>query len=102
MQTATKALENPIVALRFPNLCRSYDGTRDAVRFWGYDSAMEASFFVTADALRRLHAGARFEEADLLNTFDLNRDLICAVATRVYARGTKGSYELVAADFRSA
>src|SRR3954449_9098196 len=28
------------------------DSTRHAVRFWGYDSAMETSFFVLADALR--------------------------------------------------
>ncbi len=40
------------MALNFPNFSRSYDSTRHAVRFWGYDSAMETSFFVNAEALR--------------------------------------------------
>jgi len=39
------------MALRFPNGGRTYDTIRHAVRFWGYDSAMESSFFVTDDAL---------------------------------------------------
>ena len=34
------------MALNFPNASRSYDSTRHAVRFWGYDSTMETSFFV--------------------------------------------------------
>ena len=49
---------------------------------------MEASFFVTDDALRRITPA-----------FDLNRNLIYAIAAKVYGRGRKGSYELVAADF---
>ena len=90
------------MALRFPNLSRSYDSTRHAVRFWGYDSAMEASFFVMADLLRRLQPGAESDEAALLNAFDSNRDQICAIAAQVYARGTRGSYDLVASDLRAA
>ena len=39
------------MSLKFPNSSRSYDATRHAVRFWGYDTAMEWSFFVTAEAL---------------------------------------------------
>ena len=31
-----------------------FDPTRRAVRFWGHDSAMEWSFFVTEEALKRL------------------------------------------------
>ena len=42
------------MSLTFPNPSRSYDATRRAVRFWGYDSSMEASFFVSADALKTL------------------------------------------------
>ena len=30
------------MALSFPNKSRAFDATRRAVRFWGYDSAMEA------------------------------------------------------------
>lgn len=87
------------MTLSFPNLSRSYDATRRAVRFWGYDSAMEASFFVSEDALRRVQPDARFDETGLLGVFDSNRDRICAAACKVYGRGRKGSYDLVAADF---
>jgi len=31
--------------------------------------------------------------------FDANRDLICTTAAKVYARGHKGSYDLVSSDF---
>ena len=87
------------MALSFPNQSRSFDATRCAVRFWGYDSAMEASFFVTDDALRRISSSMRRDGDGLLSAFDLNRELIYAIAAKVYRRGRKGSYELVAADF---
>jgi Protein of unknown function (DUF1488) len=85
--------------VRFPNRSRSYDATRRSVRFWGYDSAMESSFFVTDDALKRLHPNMQFNEAGLLGAFDLHRDVICATAAKVYARGRRGSYELIGTDF---
>ena len=85
--------------IEFPNHSRCYDQTRRAVRFWGHDSAIEASFFIDEDALRRIQPSARLDEASLLNTFDCNRDLICAAATKVYVRGSRGSYDLVAANF---
>jgi Protein of unknown function (DUF1488) len=87
------------MALTFPNRSRFYDSTRHAVRFWGYDTAMEASFFVTEDALKRILPNIGFDEAGLLGAFDSNRDLIYATATKVYARGRKGSYDLVSTDF---
>jgi len=83
----------------FPNHSRSYDGTRHAVRFWGHDSAIEASFFISEDALRRIQPDARSDASGLLNAFDSNRDLICAAAARMYVRGSRGSYDLVAANF---
>jgi hypothetical protein len=89
-----------IMALNFPNRSRSFDATRRAVRFWGYDSAMETSFFVTEDALKRVQPDMRLDETGLLSAFDSNRDLIYAAATKVYSRGRRGSYDLVAADFR--
>ena len=86
--------------IEFPNYIRSYDRTRHAVRFWGYDSALEASFFIEDDALRRLQPDAHpNNESDFLNAFDSNRDVICAAAARVYVRGSRGSYDLVAANF---
>jgi hypothetical protein len=87
------------MALSFPNSSRSYDATRRAVRFWGHDSAMETSFFVTEDALRRVQPSTAFDQNVALRVFDLNRPLIYATAAKVYARGRKGSYDLVSSDF---
>jgi len=87
------------MTLSFPNRSRSYDSTRHAVRFWGHERAMEASFFMTADALRHLKPGIGSDEAALLNAFDSNRDRICAAAAKVFARGNKGSYDLIPSDF---
>ena len=86
------------MAISFPNGSRSYDATRRAVRFWGYDRSMESSFFVTVDALNRIQPNLRFDAADLLRAFDINRERIYAIAAKVYARGRRGSYELCAAD----
>ena len=86
------------MSLAFPNSSRSYDATRHAVRFWGHDTAMEWSFFVTADAMRRVDPAMVQDEAGMLGAFDSNRDRICAAAVKLYARGRKGSYELGAAD----
>ena len=87
------------MALRFPNESRSYDPMRRAVRFWSHDSAMEASFSVSEDALKRVRPAMLLDEAGLLGAFDANRDLILAAATKVYGRGRKGSYDLSALDF---
>jgi hypothetical protein len=85
--------------LNFPNQSRVFDPTRRAVRFWGHDSAMEWSFFVTEDALKRLQPNMGYDEASLLRTFDDNRHSIYLAAMRVYKRERKSSYELGAADF---
>jgi Protein of unknown function (DUF1488) len=87
------------MALSFPNPSRSYDPTRHAVRFWGHDSAMEASFFVTEEALKRIQPDLNRDEAGLLSAFDMNRDRIYAAAIKVYSRGRKGSYDLDSQDF---
>lgn len=60
---------------------------------------MEASFFINEAALRRLQPDARLDESGFLSAFDSNRDLICTAAARVYVRGSRGSYELGAANF---
>jgi hypothetical protein len=51
------------MTLSFPNRSRFFDSTRRAVRFWGYDTAMEASFFITEDALKQVQPDMRFDEA---------------------------------------
>jgi Protein of unknown function (DUF1488) len=96
---ALKRNRAPTMALTFPNHSRSYDATRHAVRFWGYDTAMERSFFVTDEALKRVQPSMRFDEAGLLSAFDANRDVIYATAAKVYARGPRGSYDLTSSDF---
>jgi hypothetical protein len=88
-----------IMTLSFPNESRCFDGTRRAVRFWGHDSAMEATFFATEAALRCVQPDLRLDEAGMLRAFDANRDRIRAAAVKVYARGRKGSYDVERADF---
>jgi hypothetical protein len=88
-----------IAALNFPNRSRIFDATRRAVRFWGYYSAMEVSFFATESALKHVQPDMPCDEAGFLGVFDLNRDLILAAAARAFARGRRGSYDLVSADF---
>ncbi len=92
-------LIGPNHMIEFPNHSRTYDRTRRAVRFWGHDSAIEASFFINEDALRLIQPNAGPNDSGFLSAFDSNRDLICAAAAKVYVRGSRGSYDLVAANF---
>ena len=92
------AAKSDCMPVNFPNASRSYDATRKGIRFWGYDRSMEASFLVTADALKRIVPGLRSEAADLLRAFDGNRDRIHAIAAKVYSRSRRGSYDLIATD----
>jgi hypothetical protein len=85
--------------LDFPNQSRSFDSTRRAVRFWGYDSAMEWSFFVTEEALKHLRPKTERDEVSLLLAFDTNRPAIYAAAVKAFKQGRKGSYELGVANF---
>jgi hypothetical protein len=94
-----RRLRSARIMLNFPNQSRVFDPTRRAVRFWGHDSAMEWSFFVTEDALRRLQPDVERDEASLLVAFDTNRTAIQAAAMKAYKRGRRGSYELAATDF---
>ena len=86
------------MTINFPNRSRSYDATRRAVRFWGYDQSMESSFFLTVDALRQIQPDIKTDVVDLLRAFDTNRERIYAIAAKVYGRGKRGTYDLNAAD----
>src|SRR5262244_561191 len=79
--------------INFPNQSRVFDSTRRAVRFWGHDSAMEWSFFVTEDALKRLQPNMGHNEVSVLRAFDDNRNVIYIAAMRAYKRERKGSYD---------
>ena len=86
------------MTISFPNPSRSYDATRQAVRFWGYDRSMESSFIIKADALKHIQPDLRFDPVELLRAFDIHREHIYAIAAKVYSRGGKGYYELNVAD----
>ena len=89
--------------LTFPNPSRSYDPTRDAIRFWAYDQTMEVVFFVKTGVLLRIDSTSKTDEAGLLNTFDVNRDRIHRLASKVYSRrhfdSHVFSFTLTACDF---
>ena len=89
--------------LAFPNPSRSFDESGERVRFWGYDRAIEVSFFVEAEALKRLCPDMGAAETGFLKAFDETRGRIHEVADRIYARGGRGkgdyTYVLSVADF---
>lgn len=86
------------MAINFPNRSRSYDATRRAVRFWGYDRSMENSFFIMADTLKQMQPDLRLDAIDILQAFDANRERIYSIAAKVYARGRRGTYDLNVED----
>jgi Protein of unknown function (DUF1488) len=85
--------------LNFPNASRSYDATRRCVRFWGYDGALEVSFFVEEDAVYRIAPETRHNQAAVLESFDNNLEQILKVARKIYSGRRQGSYALNASDF---
>jgi len=47
--------------LGFPNECRFYDEAVHAVRFSGYDGALEAPFFIGERALKQIQPDMHFK-----------------------------------------
>ena len=87
--------------LSFLNPSRSFDASKSRVQFWGYDSTIEISFFVEADALKQLCPDINNAETGFLKAFDTARNRINEVAEEIYASGKKGrfSFVLTAKDF---
>ena len=87
--------------LSFPNPSCSFDATKKRVDFWGYDSVIEVSFHIEANALKKLCPQISETEAGFLKAFDKVRKRIYDVAEKVYVRGDKNSYAyiLVTKDF---
>ena len=81
----------------FPNPSRDYDESHDRVLFWGYDGAIEVSFYVEAAALKKIFPKKSQSEFECLKAFDSTRKRIYAVADKVYRRGGggKGTYAYV-------
>jgi hypothetical protein len=99
LSKVAKNKSGPAMPLGFPNECRFYDEAVRAVRFSGYDGALEAPFFIGERALKQIQPDMAFNESGLLKAFDLNREWIYATAAKVYERGRKGSYDVLAEDF---
>ena len=89
------------LTMNFPNPCRSFDAKGNRVRFWGYDSAIEISFFVEVAALQKLSPKMNLAEVGILKAFDAALERIHEVADKAYKHGRKGVYDysLVAEDF---
>lgn len=100
----TFTIGSKTMTLNFPNNSRSFDAIGNRVRFWGYDSTMEISFFIEADALlklRRQTPKAIRNESEILKVFDAAREQIYKVADKVHSHARKGSYAhtITAKDF---
>jgi len=87
------------MAIEFPNLSRRYDATQRCVRFSGYDGAMETSFFLEEEAIRRLDRFSQDDVEAILYAFDRNRQRIYEVAAQVYAKYDGRSIIISADDF---
>jgi hypothetical protein len=88
------------MTLTFPNPSRSFDETKNAVRFTGYDGMFEVRFFVEASALSRTSSPAETSEREYLSAFDALRSSIQGVAKKAYSQGRRQSYTITAADLR--
>jgi len=75
--------------LIFPNPSRSFDATRNCVRFWGYDATIEVSFFVEPGVFTRLCPEIEHAESGYLKAFDAARKRIYKVASAVYSHGER-------------
>jgi hypothetical protein len=92
------------MVLAFPNTSRSFDQSRNAIRFIGHDGLFEVPFLIDAAALDvspTVSADASSTEVSLLRAFDAMRDRIHAAAIRVHTRGHNAVYVLSAADLRA-
>ncbi len=87
------------MTLTFPNKSRSFDVSRNAVRFSGYDGMLEVRFLVEANALPTKSRSGRSED-ECLRAFDMAREVILKAATHAYGRGGKDRYTLTAQDIR--
>jgi hypothetical protein len=87
------------MALMFPNKSRSFDETRQGVRFAGYDGMFEVRFLVESNALGGSTSGDR-SQAAYLDAFDAARTSIQEAASRAYKHRRGNNFTLTAMDFR--
>jgi hypothetical protein len=87
------------MSLNFPNPIRRFDAGRSCVSFWGSDAALEVTFQIDFDALRKLSPDLDDGEAAALAVFDLNRDAVLKAAAVAYAKNRTSYHRLTAASF---
>ena len=87
------------MTLTFLNPSRSFDQTRNAIRFIGHDGIFEVPFYVGIDILAEGGNGAS-SEAECLRAFDALRSSIHDAARAAYTHGHRGFYMLKADHFR--
>ena len=87
--------------IHFPNPSRSYDEDNHRIMFWGYDKAIEISFYVETAALKHLCPDVSELEKSYLSAFDKSIEKIHEIADKLYTSGLKGNYSyiLAAKDF---
>lgn len=83
------------MTLEFPNKCRSFESTKKSIRFWGYDSIVEVTFFIELNAIKKLFPNTDLDEKPLLQAFDRAVVHIHEVATRIYGRNRSHSFVYV-------
>lgn len=69
------------------------------VRFWGYDGALEISFFLDQRAFCRMFPNPTMDKTGILIAFDRYRDQILDVAAKLYSGRRRDGYTLQASDF---
>ncbi|QET03944.1 DUF1488 domain-containing protein (plasmid) [Cupriavidus pauculus] len=80
------------MALNFPNPSRSYDASRNCVRFWGYDESREVSFQVSGVFLAHLAKDLSLDEERQLALFDRYREQIYGMAHEIYTDDPRNTY----------
>jgi len=83
------------VKLLFPNPSRSYDESQHRVRFWGYDSAIEISFYIDTAALKLMCPNIKNVETDFLHAFDSKIATIHDVAEKIYIARKNRSFDFI-------
>ena len=88
------------MALSFPNSARSYDETKQRVRFVGHDGMFEIRFFAPVEILATGLSSRTAREADYLDAFDKMRPHLLDVAQKAYAASRSNSITLDPQNFR--
>lgn len=83
------------MTIKFPNPSRSFDESKRSVHFWGYDQTMEVSFYVEAEALKKLSPEMDNAEPGFLKAFDDARDKIYKAAAKTYAKSKTHAYSYI-------